>query len=138
MGLDPQVASRESGVAFLAVFHVMAAFAALRIVYGFDGVDIDPVAPVALRFIIAAKIIHRLVVSRTAPGMTVEAELLSVALIAVLICLTCNYPVASHPVRVMIRSNTFRLMALVALRRLHLGIILMILLLGHRLVHIKT
>ncbi len=138
MGLDPQIASRKFGMTLGAVLRVVASPAALRIVGGLDWMDVDPIAAMAFRLIVAAKVLHRQVVSRAPAGMAVEAELLFVTLAAVLDCLARQCPVASHPVAVVVRSDTFRLVALGTLRQLHLGVFLVSLLLGYRLMNEKT
>jgi len=127
-------------VAFLAVSHVVAALAALRVIRGLDGMDIDPVAAVALRLVITAGIIHRQIISRAAARVAVQAEFLEMALFAVLDRLARRRPVASYPVAVMVKSDTFRLVAFIALRRFHIGIILMVLflLLGQSQMHIEN
>jgi hypothetical protein len=117
----------------------MATLATLGIINGLDGVDIDPVAPVALRLIVAAEIIQSRVIPRTAARVAIQAELLGMALLAVLHPLARQHPVTPYPVAVMVGSDTFRLVAFIALRRFQLGIILMVLflLLGQCLMHIE-
>lgn len=66
MGLDPQVPPGEFRVALGTIFLVMASLATLGIINGLDGVDIDPIAPVALRLIVTAGIFHSQVIPRTA------------------------------------------------------------------------
>jgi hypothetical protein len=94
-------------MALLAILDIMAALARLRIILGLDGMHIDPIAPVALWLIVATKITHRKVISRTSAGVAVEAEFLAVALIAVLDRLARYYPVPSDPVAVVVGSDTF-------------------------------
>jgi hypothetical protein len=138
MGLDPQISAGEFGVAFVAVLLVVTTFATLGIIRGFDGVYVDPVAAMALRLVVAAEVIHGQIVSRTAAGVAIQAEFLGVALVAVLDCLARQNTVSPHPVAVMVGSDTFRLVTVIALGYLHFGIILVRLFLGHRLMHVKN
>ena len=85
-------------MALLTILHVVATLAALGIISSLDRMNIYPVAPVAFRFVIAAKLLYRQVVSRPAAGMAIETKLLNMALLAILGCLARNYPMASNPV----------------------------------------
>lgn len=71
--------------------------------------------------------------------MAIQAELLGMALLAVLDRLARQHPVTPYPVAVMVGSDTFRLVAFIAFRRFQLGIILMVLLLllSQCLMHIE-
>jgi hypothetical protein len=124
-------------VAFVAVSLIVATLAALGIVHGLDGMDVDPVGPVALRLVVAAEVLPCQVVSGTAAGVAVEAEFLLVALVAVLDRLARHDTVPPDPVAVVVGSDTFRLVTVIALGYLHFGIILVRLFLGHRLMHVE-
>ncbi len=84
-----------------------------------------------------AEVFNREIVSRTAAGVTVEAELLCVALITVFICLAGKYTVPPYPVTVVIWGDTFGFVATGTFGNFHIRIFFMILLLGHRLMHVK-
>jgi hypothetical protein len=65
VGFDPQIPTGKFRVALGTIFLVMASFATLGIICGFDGMDVDPVAAVTLRLIVAAEIFHSQVIPRT-------------------------------------------------------------------------
>ena len=98
VGFDAQIPPGELRMALLTKFHVVAALAVLRIINRLDGMDIDPVAPVAPWLVVAAKVLYGQVFSRTAARVAIEAELLLVALATVFLRLACQDPVNSHPV----------------------------------------
>jgi hypothetical protein len=66
VGLDPQVPTGKLGMALVAISLFMASLTTLRVIRGLDGMLIDPVTTVTLRFIVAARIFNRKVIPRTA------------------------------------------------------------------------
>lgn len=115
----------------------MAAFAALGIIGCFDGMKVNPVAAVAFRFVITAEVFNRKIVSRTAAGVTIKAELLCVALITVFYRLAGNHTVSPYPVAVMVGSDTFGIVAFVAFGNFHFRVIPMVLFLRQGLLNVK-
>jgi len=133
MGEKLQAGRIESGMTLDAVLLVVAAVALLRVVERLQWMDLQPVAPVALRDVIPPVIVYGEVCIDTTPLVAIEAERLVMALSAVLFPFARHKSMSPHPVRVMVQGYSFRFMAAVALGNLHRLIFFMRLFLGNRL-----
>ena len=103
----------------------MAAIALLGIILGLHGVNADKVAAVTLGFVISPKVFPRKIIACAATLMTIQTPFLLMALFAVVACLAGQNSVSSPKVGIVIRCNTFALVAVIALLDFHLGIFFM-------------
>jgi hypothetical protein len=130
---DPQTSFREAVVALRAVFLIMAAIAALRIIQRLDRMDIDKITPMAFGNVIPAEGFSGKIRVYSASLMTVETERLIMALDTIAAPPTCKGTVAPHPVSIVVGRDPFALVAFVAFGDLHVGVFFVRLFLGRSL-----
>lgn len=115
MGLELQIAGLIAGMALPAVLLVMAAVTGLGIILGFNGMKLNPVALVALGNVIAPVVLGGEIGIDATAGMTIKAIGLIMALTAIAGPTLSQQPVTAQPVSVVIQSDAFILVTVVAL-----------------------
>jgi hypothetical protein len=118
-----QALGAEFGMALAAVILVMTAVAMLGIVHRLHWMDFKPVATVTFGRIIGLVIPGREVRIDAATLMAVEAEILVVAVPAILLSLVCKQSMAAQPVGIMIGRYALAFVTCIAIGNLHVGII---------------
>ena len=134
VGQELEVSLPELGVALDAVRLVlMAPGAGLRVVHGFNGMDLQPVGAVALGDVIPLVILGRELYIDSSTLMAIQAKSLVMALGTVSSPFIGQQPMPPHPVGIVVRGNPLRLVTVVAFGNFHGCIILVGLLLGNSL-----
>jgi hypothetical protein len=97
----------------------MATGTGLRVVKGLDGMNADEVASVAFRNVVLLEVLPFQVHIDPTARMAVKTVRLAMALGTVVSCLAGLDPVSPYPIGIMVGSDPFRLVAVVAFGDFH-------------------